>query len=39
MFVVNALLVSVATGIGLGYEKLSSTELGEHYLSGVWHIN
>lgn len=39
MFVVNALLVNVATGIGLGYEILSKSRMGESYLKGKWQIN
>lgn len=39
MFVVNALLVNVATGIGIGYESLSKSKMGENYLIGKWQIN
>lgn len=39
MFIVNAILVNLVTGIAFGYENLSKTELGKHYLSGKWQIN
>jgi hypothetical protein len=39
MFVVNAMLVSIATGIGFGYSVLAESTLGKHYLEGSWQIN
>lgn len=39
MFVVNAVLVNIATGIGIGYDTLKKSRLGEHYLKGKWQIN
>lgn len=39
MFVVNAMLVSIAMGIGMGYSALEASSLGKHYLQGSWQIN
>lgn len=39
MFLVNAVLVSAATGIGMGFETLHRSKYGEYYLQGKWEIN
>jgi hypothetical protein len=39
MFVVNATLVNIMTGIVLGYKNISKVNNGLNYLTGKWQIN
>lgn len=39
MFIVNALIINVLTGLGMGYEQLFKNHLGVHYLTGRWSMN
>lgn len=39
MFIVNSLIINVATGIGMGYEQLVKSPHGAYYLTGNWRVN
>jgi hypothetical protein len=39
MFSVNALILNLATGVGLGYEQLVKSPNGAYYLTGNWRVN
>jgi hypothetical protein len=39
MLTVNALIINVLTGLGLGYEQLVKSPIGAYYLTGRWVIN
>ncbi len=39
MLTVNALIINVLTGIGLGYEQLVKSPIGAFYLTGRWTVN
>lgn len=39
MFSINALILNLATGVGLGYEQLVKCPNGAYYLTGNWRIN
>lgn len=39
MLTVNALIINVLTGLGMGYEQIVKEPMGAHYLTGRWKIN
>jgi hypothetical protein len=39
MLLVNTLMINVAAGAGLGYDRLLNSPNAVYYLSGNWHIN
>lgn len=39
MLTVNALIINVLTGLGMGYEQMVKSPMGALYLTGRWTIN
>ena len=39
MLTVNALIINVMNGLGLGYEQMVKATMGALYLTGRWAIN